>query len=347
MSCQTPIKVGIIGTGIFAYRHLKAYRALGQDKFQIVACCNRSKEKAVKFAKEAGIPESAVYTDPQQLINDPNVELVDTLLPVQYNLGIVEAAISAHKHIIFEKPIAHNIEDARKIVLAARKADTVVAVAENWGFHPLVVAVGKFVQDGNIGEIINFTYDSVRSYKPDSAYLSTSWRQTPQHPGGYLSDGGVHDMAHLLPILGKFQSVSAFATQRYEVHGAEDTMAVAAKLENGAVGVINFTYCAAGVTRQTLAVHGTKGTIRLLNRDEVEFLDVSGNPVDSTIVTKGFDLDAFSDVEGEMANFHDVLRNGAKLALTPDDAFHHFAVIVAALESAKTESVAKVSKVDV
>jgi predicted homoserine dehydrogenase-like protein len=51
---STVIKVGIIGTGIFAYRHLRAYQAVGQ--FQIVACANRSLEKAQKFAKEASKP---------------------------------------------------------------------------------------------------------------------------------------------------------------------------------------------------------------------------------------------------------------------------------------------------
>lgn len=47
-----PIKVGIIGTGIFAYRHHRAYKAVGDDKFEIVACANRSKEKALAFARE-------------------------------------------------------------------------------------------------------------------------------------------------------------------------------------------------------------------------------------------------------------------------------------------------------
>lgn len=59
---------------------------------------------------------------------------------------------------------------------------------------------------------------------------------------GYLSDGGVHDMAHLLPILGKFESVSAFATTRYKIHGAEDSLAATVRLESGAIGVASFTF---------------------------------------------------------------------------------------------------------
>lgn len=89
---------------------------------------------------------------------------------------------------------------------------------------------------------MNFTYDSARPYNPNSPYHSTKWRQNPEHPGGYLSDGCVHDMAHLVPILGKFASVAAFATKRHSIHVCEDTLSTTVKLENGGVGVANFTF---------------------------------------------------------------------------------------------------------
>lgn len=49
---------------------------------------------------------------------------------------------------------AHNLADARRIVEEARAAKTIVAVAENWSYHSLVRAVGKYVQQGGIGEVI-------------------------------------------------------------------------------------------------------------------------------------------------------------------------------------------------
>ncbi|KAI9279005.1 hypothetical protein BDA99DRAFT_554597 [Phascolomyces articulosus] len=343
---QQPIRVGIIGTGIFAYRHLRAYEAVGKDKFLVVACANRSRDKAEKFAKEAGISESAIYSDPQELINDPNVELVDALLPVQYNLEIVENAIAAKKHILFEKPIAHNLDDARKIVIASQKAETVVAVAENWSYHTLPRAVAKYVQEGNIGEIVNFTYDSARPYNPSSPYHTTAWRQAPQHPGGYLSDGGVHDLAHLVPILGRFDQVSAFATKRHSIHVTEDTLSTTCKLANGAVGVANFTFCSAGLKSMRLDVHGTEGTVRLTNDTTVELLDASGQSTDASAIQALVDnTSSFDDVEGELDNLYHVIRHKATLGVTPDEAFHHLAFIVAALEAAESQKVANVQKV--
>ncbi|ORZ05455.1 hypothetical protein BCR42DRAFT_361808 [Absidia repens] len=343
MSNTQPIKVGIVGTGIFAYRHLRAYLAVGQDKFQIVACANRSLEKAEKFAKEAGIPASSIYTDPKQLIADPNVELVDALLPVQFNKEIIEAAIAAGKHILFEKPIAANLKDARDIVLAARQSKSVVAIAENWSYHPKVQAVGEFVRNGGIGEIINFTYDSARPYNPNSPYHGTQWRQNPEHPGGYLSDGCVHDMGHLVPILGRFDAVSAFTTKTHKIHVVEDTLATTIRLVTGGVGVANFTFCSAGVKQMRLEVHGTKGTLRLVNDTQVELLDVEGKPQDvSTFDRPG----ALEDVEGELDNLYQAIRQDAPLGVTVDEGYHHLAFVVAALEAADHQRVAKVSTLE-
>lgn len=85
-------------------------------------------------------------------------------------------------------------------------------------------------------------YNSTRPYNPNSPYHQTAWRQNPEHVGGYLSDGGVHDMAHLVPILGKFASVTGFATKRHKIHAVQDTLAFAVQLENNVVGTMNMTF---------------------------------------------------------------------------------------------------------
>lgn len=59
MSEQT-IRIGIIGTGIFAHRHNRAYQAVGNNKFEIVACANRSKDKALAFAKEVSEKQRSI-----------------------------------------------------------------------------------------------------------------------------------------------------------------------------------------------------------------------------------------------------------------------------------------------
>ncbi|KAF7720805.1 hypothetical protein EC973_006010, partial [Apophysomyces ossiformis] len=293
----------------------------------------------------AGIPKSAIYANFLDLIHDPNVEVVDAIVPIQYNKEIVNAAIAANKHVIIEKPIAHNVESAREIVLAAREAKTVVAIAENWAYHPLVNTVADFVSKGGIGEIINFTYDSARPYNANSPYLAIKWRQSPEHPGGYLSDGGVHGLAHLIPILGRFKAVSAFATKRHGIHAAEDTLATTILLANGGVGVANFTFCTADIKRMQLEVRGTTSTIRIVDHTHLEVLDASGKPASIDELLNEAKKTKFEDVEGEMANLYDAIRNGAQLGITPDEAFHSLAFYAAALESVESRQVVELALV--
>ena len=95
-----------------------------------------------------------------------------------------------------------------------------------------------------------------------------------------------------------------------------------------------------------LEVHGTKGTIRLIDDKIVELLDESGKAAETTAIQA---LVAnhlgFEDVEGELYNMYHVLREGEPLMVTPGEAFHHLAFIVAALEAAETQKVAKVPQV--
>lgn len=76
--------------------------------------------------------------------------------------------------------------------------------------------------------------------------------------------------------------------------------------------------------------------------DRVELYDAQGNlvPIDPPADPRGF-----TDVEGELDNFYKAVRGEEQLVVKPEDAFHHLAVIVAALESAKSGRVEKVQSV--
>jgi len=146
-----PLRIAIIGTGIFAtQQHLPILLEL-KSYFQIVACCNRTKDKAIEFAKKAGIPETKIFTDYNELLQLPEVEIVDICVPIFKNKEIALAAAKAGKHIIMEKPIAGNLEDAREILKISKDYNVVLSIAENYGYKPQVVAMRQLVLGGRIG----------------------------------------------------------------------------------------------------------------------------------------------------------------------------------------------------
>lgn len=333
------LNVGIVGTGIFAKsRHLPSYEELS-DNFKVVAAFNRTKSKAQDFAKIAGIPDEKVYDDLDGILNDKEVSFVDILLPVQFNATTVEKCIAAGKPALLEKPIAANLEQARKIVKLADSTELPIGIAENWLFLNSISVVKEKL--ASIGIVTGFTYNSTGPFAVKNKYMSTSWRQRPEHIGGFLSDGGVHQLALLTDILGEIESVSALTKQLRKESGSDDIVFSTLKLrESDAIGT--FTYGSAfGSTDKWifLKIYGTNGSI---------ILDVSNKSKPIVRVTVGDSAEADAEEETievdegdsfgvnmEFVNFHEAVVKGDKSIVrgSPKVAFHHLACVAAFLES--------------
>jgi UDP-N-acetyl-2-amino-2-deoxyglucuronate dehydrogenase len=97
-----------------------------------------------------------------------------------------------------------------------------------------------------------------------------------------------------------------------------------------------------------LVVHGTTGSIHIVDETTVELFNASGEAIDTAPITSlkaNAPGNGFTDVEGELAAFYDAVREGKKLGVTNEEAFHHLAFIVASLESVNTEKMVKVEQV--
>lgn len=116
--------IGIVGAGgIVQYAHLPAYRAAG---FRVVGITDTDKGKAERVAAEHGLP--VVYDDVAHLLADPDVAIVDVAVYPAAQLGIVERAAAAGKHLLCQKPLADAYERAVKTVEVAAAAGVKLAV---------------------------------------------------------------------------------------------------------------------------------------------------------------------------------------------------------------------------
>lgn len=336
---MTQLKVGIIGTGIFARdRHLPSYQELS-DNFKVVAAFNRHKTKALDFAKIAHIPENKIYDNADDILNDSNVDFVDALLPVQYNVDIVEKAVKAGKPILLEKPIAANLEQAKEIVRLADSTPIPIGVAENWLYLPCVKTAKEQIE--KISPVIAFTHNSTGPFITDNKYLATTWRQKPEHIGGFLSDSGVHQLALVTTLLGEFDSVSALTRQVREASGADDIVFATVQLKNADV-IGSFTYGSAfGATEKStfLKVYGKNGTVTIDlsdKRNPVVKVRLGGSAEDSSDeqILKIENDESFG-VNSEFLNFHEAVskKNKSLYLGTPRIVFHHLACVDAFLKS--------------
>ena len=112
------VKIGIIGCGGIANsKHMPSLSKL--KNVQLVAFCDLIEEKAVKAAKKFGTEDAKVYVDYKELLKDPEIEVVHVCTPNRSHSFITVDALHAGKHVMCEKPMAINYEEAKKMLDAA------------------------------------------------------------------------------------------------------------------------------------------------------------------------------------------------------------------------------------
>lgn len=330
------LNVGIVGTGIFATdKHLPTIQSI--ESLTPYAAYNRTRSKAVTFAEKAHIPESNVYDSVDEIFQNPKIDFVDALLPVQTNVDIIKTAIKYNKPIAVEKPIAANLDQAREIVKISSETDLPIGILEQWAFFHGITEVKKVLP--KIGEVVSFTYRATGAWNANNKYLNTSWRQKPEHIGGFLSDGGVHQLALLTEILGPVASVSGLTKQIREQSGTDDILFSTFKLQSGVIGT--FTYGSAfGATDKStsLTIFGTEGSLvydfsPTLKKPTITY-QTGANSQEASEKTV-IEIDEVDSVKEEFENFAAAVtaKDKGLVKVPPAKAFHHLAIVAAALES--------------
>src|SRR2546427_10203087 len=124
-------RIGVLGAGfIVSDCHLVAYRKAG---FNPVAIASRKRANAEKVAQRHAIAK--VYDTPEQLLDDPSIEVLDIAVPPMHQLGLIEAACRRKtvKGILAQKPLGMNHREAVQAVAVCDKAGIVLAVNDEIG----------------------------------------------------------------------------------------------------------------------------------------------------------------------------------------------------------------------
>lgn len=337
MSKQS-LNVAIVGTGIFATdTHLPTLQKI--SSINPYAAYNRTKSKAEAFAEKANIEKSNVVDSLDAIFENDKVDFVDALLPVQNNLDIVKLAIKHNKPIVIEKPIAANLQQAKEIVKLSEESDLPIGVLENWSFKKAISVIKNDVLP-KIGNVVSFTYESTGAWNDNNKYLNTSWRQKPEHIGGFLSDGGVHQLALLTGVLGEVESVSALTRQLRKESGTDDILYSTFQLkENNIIGTFNYGSAFGAKEKSTkFTILGDNGSLVYdfspsLSKPKITYQTGSSSQQASDPVT--IEIDEVDTFQEEFKNFTEsvIAKDKNLILVRPAKAFHHLAIIDAALKS--------------
>ncbi len=213
---MTKIKIAIIGCGAISYVSFPGY--LNHPNAEIYALCDPVRERAEAAAKQWGI-DPKIYTDYEQVLNDPNVDAVELLTPTHMHPDQAIAALQMGKHVSTQKPVAPTVAEADRLAAVDAKTDAMFRVTENFIYYPPLVKAKQLIDSGAIGEMSSmrmrtFLGKALSAPEVNVTESALEWRREPAHnPGGLTFDGGWHKFATAVWLAGEAESVSAIITK--------------------------------------------------------------------------------------------------------------------------------------
>ena len=199
------IKTGIIGCGGIAnQKHLPALKALA-DRVEIVAFCDIKRERAEKAAKEYGTPDAKIFTDYNELLAMEEIDDVRVLTPNVAHCPITIAAFKAGKHVLCEKPMAANVEDAQKMMDAWKESGKLFTIGYQNRYRTDSQALKTICEKGELGDIYYARAHAIRRR------AVPTWGVFPdksQQGGGPLIDIGTHALDLTLWYMDNYEPAS-------------------------------------------------------------------------------------------------------------------------------------------
>ncbi|MFJ3405019.1 Gfo/Idh/MocA family protein [Promicromonospora sp. NPDC090134] len=263
--------VGIVGMGGIGAMHARALGELG-GRARLVAYSGRARPPE---PADPGVPP-AVRLEPNEVIAHPDVDVVAICTPSGTHAALALAALEAGRHVVVEKPLALDVDDALRVAAAAHERGLSVSMISQRRLEAEHVSLRRALDDGALGEL-RLAMTHVHWHRDDDYYRAAGWRSTTAQGGGSLMNQGVHNVDLLRWLCGTVESVTAQSATLAHTIEAEDTTVATLRFASGALGLVTTTTATPPGFPATIALFGSRGSVEL-GQGEVRHWDVPGVP---------------------------------------------------------------------
>src|SRR5881392_663712 len=265
--------VGIIGVnpvrGWAATAHIPALLAL--PNYEIRALSAHSAESARAAGEAFGVRK--VFADHEQLVTQPDVDVVAVTVKAPQHRELVSAALAAGKAVYCEWALGRDLDEARAMAALAAEQGVRTAVGLQARQAPAIEFVQQLLRDGYVGEVLSTTMVGV-SIAGDVLVQPNAYMLDKTNGANLLTVPFGHSLDILSYVLGEFADVSAVSdirrplitieeTREQMVKTAVDQIAVIGTLTSGATASIHIREAVAGGTGFLWEINGTDGTLRI------------------------------------------------------------------------------------
>lgn len=227
------LTLAFVGTGWWGGELAKA-AALLPDTVRTAGFFSLSVDECRRLSKEHG---GAAFSSFDEVLEDRNVEAVVLATPHSLHASQIERAAAAGKHVFVEKPLALNVDSARRAVLACKRNARVLAVGHNRRFSTGARKIKALLDEGRLGRVIHIEahYSSNRIMRLPPEH----WRcQRAEMPSAGVAPMGLHMIDTLQWLLAPIARIAAIVKRQAIALELDDTCAALFELQSGATGTL-------------------------------------------------------------------------------------------------------------
>ncbi len=292
-------------------------------------------------------PDVRVVRTLEEIIGDPEIELVIVNTPNATHLDFASMALEAGKHVVVEKPFTNTVGEAEKLIALAKKKNKLLSVFQSRRWDGAFMTLKKIIEAGVLGKVVEYEahYDRFRNY-----IAPNTWKEEPGPGSGILYNLGSHMLDQVLVLFGKPQSVTArIGIQRpggkvddfYDLRLDYPGLNVIVKSSylvrepgplyrvNGVMG--SFVKYGIDPQEEALKLHQRPGTAGW-GTEPPAFWGTLNTEIDGLHVQGTIETIA-GNYSGYYQNIFEAIREGKELTVKPEQAMRVIQLIEAALKS--------------
>jgi len=330
------MRVGMIGTGAISHMHARAYKNIG---YQLTVCTDINQEGGRKFAAGHGAEFVSTF---EEVCRHPAVDYVDVCTFPDFRLEPIEICAQIGKHVQVQKPIATNLDTARRMIQTAHRGGILLGVVSQHRFDDASLFLYKALAAGRLGKLLQCDC-YVKWYRSPAYYsrpIKGSWKT---EGGGALINQAIHqiDLLRWLagPVAEVFGAWQLGARHKIE---SEDVVNAVLRYSSGATGVVQAsTAFWPGYTERT-EFHGTRGTA-IISGDRLTTWDVEDDsgepaPLANEVASGASDPMAISlePFERQFRDFGDAIAAGRKPLVAGEEGYQALEVVDAVYRSCRS-----------
>lgn len=335
------VRFGLIGPG--GWGTSRCAMIVDHDGADLVAVASRTGRTAEEAASRFGC---AWASGPDDLVARTDVDVIAIFTPTSTHFDLAMLALDAGKHVLITKPVTVDVEQARRLATAARRADRLLAVEFAARYLGDAPAVHERYRAGMLGAGVYGRY-AIECWRDDTYYeRGGGWRGTWEHDGGgALMNQGIHAVDQMLWFQGEPNTVRAVTARQAHDIETEDVGAAIFEFDNGQLATLFATTNARGLrapnrgpygpTELTSHITTTEGGFTLLNGKLVGSHPWAFSNIGSTTAPSNAIADTVALVTGA-PNHETLLVSGTQCVRAME-------VVAALYESSTTDSTINLS----